>query len=190
MKRKLLTITIIVILLGIFLSGCFEKNNQNHENEKKGIVTESVVNLLLSIEDLPENCSLKYKGMEYTSEFSRYPEHKPIQYYKIEFSKGNISDPDDYELILCELNKFDSIEKAEIGYNTTLEYIITTGNFDVMEESINIIGNESKALTKENYREVLTFRISNVIGVMSSNSLSYTIELAQIVEQRIYDSIN
>ena len=111
MKRKLLIITIIIIILGTFLSGCFEENNQNQDNENQGLVTESILNLLLSIEDLPENCSVQYKGKEYTSEFSRYPEYKPIQFYKIEFSKGNISDPDDYELILCELNKFDSIEK-------------------------------------------------------------------------------
>lgn len=190
MKRKLLIITIIVIVLGIILSGCFEDNNQKQDNQNKGLVTESVLNLLLTIEDLPENCSEQYKGKDYTSEFSRYPQYKPIEYYKIEFSKGNISNQDEYEIITCELNKFDSIEKAEIAYNTTIEYIITTGNYEVVEESINIIGNESKALTKEGYREVLTFRILNVIGVMSSKNLSFTIELAQIVEQRILDSIN
>jgi len=191
MKRKVLIIPIIVLIVGINLSGCFEENNEKKNNKQnKELVTASLLNLILTIEDLPEDYSEQYRGKEYTSEFSRFPQDKPTESFKIEFSKGNISNHHDYTLITCELNKFNSIEEAEIGYSTTIEYIITTGNFEVINESINIIGNESKAITKAEYREVLTFRILNVIGVMSSNNLTFTIELAKIVEQRIYDSIN
>ncbi len=191
MKRKLLIISIIVLILGITLSGCFEENNQKQNNNQTGeLITTSIQNLLLTIEDLPEDYSEKYRGEEFTSEFSRFPQDKPTETFKIEFSKGNTSNEDEYDYITCELNKFNSIEKAEIGYNTTIEYIITTGNFEVIDESINIIGNESKAITKEGYNDFLTFRILNVIGLMSSDNLLFTIELAKIVEQRIYDSIN
>ncbi len=191
MKRKLLIISIIVLMLSIILSGCFEENNQKQNNKQtEELITASVQNLILTIEDLSEDYSEKYRGEEFVSEFSRFPQDKPIETFKIEFSKGNISNEDEYEYITCELNKFNSIENAEKGYNTTIEYIITTGNFDVINESINIIGNESKAITKEEYNDFLSFRILNVIGLMSSNNLSFTIELAKIVEQRIYDSIS
>jgi len=188
MKRILLFISTIIIILGIILGGCFEDNNQNNKQNDQ-LVTASVLDLLLTIDDLPEDYSELYRDSEYTSEFSRYPKDKPTESFKIGFSKGNSSNQDEYVIITCELNKFNSIEKAEIGYSPTLEYIITTGNFEVINESINIIGNESKAITKEGYDDFLTFRVLNIIGLMSSNNLSYTIELAKIVEQRIYNSI-
>ena len=187
MKRELSGIIIIILLLGIAFSGCFDENNQkqiNYQNED--LITASIFNFFLTIEDLPEGYSVNYSGSEYTSEFSSGSNET----FTIWFSKGNISNPDEYDLITCELNKFNSIEEAEIAYSTIIEYMMTIGNFEVIDESIDIIGRESKAITKDGYNDFLTFRISNVIGVMSSNNLSFTIDLAKIVEQRIYDSIN
>lgn len=185
MKRELSGIIIVVLSLGIAFSGCFGENNQkqiNQQNEE--LITASILNLLLTIEDLPEGYSENYSGIEYTSEFSSGSNET----FTIWFSKGNISNPDEYDLITCELNKFNSIEEAEIAYSTIIEYMMTIGNFEVIDGSIDVIGRESKAITKNGYNDFLTFRISNVIGVMSSTNYSFTIDLAKIVEQRIYNS--
>jgi len=184
MKGVLVYIIIFVLFLGIAFSGCFDENNQkqiNYQNED--LITESIFNFFLTIEDLPEGYSVNYSGTE-TSEFSSGSNETFTNW----FSKGNISNPDEYDLITCELNKFNSIEEAEITYSTILEYMMTIGNFEVIDESIDVIGRESKAITKDGYNDILTFRISNVIGVMSSTNMSFTIDLAKIVEQRIYNS--
>jgi len=161
MKRELSGIIIVVLLLVIAFSGCLGENNEkqiNQQNEE--LITASVLNLLLTTEDLPEEYSENYSGIEYTSEFSSGSNET----FTIWFSKGNISNPDEYDIITCELNKFNSIEKAEIAYSTILEYMITIGNFEIINGSIDAIGGESKAITKNGYNDILTFRISNVIS--------------------------
>jgi hypothetical protein len=184
-------IPIILILLIISFSGCIEENNQNN-SQTKGIITSSIKNLLLTIDDLPNGFKGLYQGNErqMTSEFSRYPEDKPVEYYVIGFSKGNSSNESGYEIITCELNRFSSIEDAKNAYSPTIEHIIDVGEFDVIDGSINVIGNESKGITKENYSDVLSFRILNVIGLIGSKDFTTTLELSEIVEERILDSIN
>lgn len=187
MKRKKLTISIFILMLCATFSGCVENNNQKQNG---ALITDTVANFKITIEDLPEGYIKKYEGEDFTSQFSRHPEEKPIEALKIEFSKGNSSNQDEYDYITCELNKFDSIENAEIAFTSTLDYIIITGNFEVINETINIIGNESKAITKEEYYDFLAFRIFNIICLISSKDFTFTFELAEIIEERIYDSIN
>ena len=187
MNKNLIIFGIIFLLICVGLTGCFEENNQKQINQQsEEPITASIQNLLLTIEDLPVDYSENYSGSEYTSEFSSGSNET----FTIWFSKGNISNPDEYDIITCELNKFYSIEKAEIVYSTILEYMMTIGNFEVIDGSIDVIGRESKAITKNGYNDILTFRISNVIGVMSSTNYSFTIDLVKIVEKRIYDSID
>jgi hypothetical protein len=190
MKKKLLIISIIILFLSANFCGCIEENEQKQNNNTKGLITTSIIDLLITIEDLPEGFIEKYSGEQYTSEFSRYPENKPIEYFAIGFTKGNTSNESGYEIITCELNRFSSIEDAEKAYSPTIEYIITEGNFEVIDGSINIIRNESNGITRDGFSEFLSFRILNVIGLVSSKDFSYTYDLAEIVEQRILDSIN
>ena len=187
MKQKIIIISIIALLIGVSFSGCVEENNNKNT---KGIITTSILDLLLKVEDLPEGFTEKYLESEHTSQFSRLPEDKPVESYSIGFTIGNSSNESGYQLITCELNRFSSIEDAEKAFNPTLEHIITEGNFDVIDGSINIIGNESKGITRENYNRFLIFRILNVIGLVSSNDFELTIELAEIVEQRLRENIN
>ena len=134
MKRKLLITSIIMLLLSVNLSGCIDENNQKQNNNNtEGLITTSIIDFLLTLEDLPEGFSEKYSGEQYTSEFSRFPQDKPIEYYSIGFSKGNSSNESGFEIITCELNRFSSIEDAENAYSPTIEYIITEGNFEVID---------------------------------------------------------
>jgi len=190
MKRKIIFLSIIVILISTSFSGCLENNNQNQNN--KGMITTSIIEYLLTIDDLPKGFKELYNGSDrqVTSEFSRYPVDKPVEFYSRGFSKGNSSNESGYEIITCELNKFSSIEDAENAYTPTIEYLISEGFFDVIDGSINVIGNESKGITREGYSKFLSFRIYNVIGLLSSNTYTTTLELSQIVEERILDSIN
>jgi hypothetical protein len=156
------------------------------------MITTSIIDYLITIEDLPGGFKEFYFGSDKqaTSEFSRYPEDKPVEFYSIKFSKGNSSNESGYEIIECELNRFSSIEDAENAYTPTIEYLISEGEFDVIEGLVNVIGNESKGITREGYPKFLSFRIYNVIGLISSNTYTTTLELSEIVEERILDSIN
>jgi hypothetical protein len=189
MNKKLLITSIIILLLSINLSGCIDSKNQKQNN--KGMITTSIIEYLLTIEDLPEGFKELYNGSDrqVTSEFSRYPEDKPIEFYSRGFSIGNNSNESGYEIITCELNRFSSIEDAENAYTPTVEYLISEGDFEVIDGSVNVIGNESKGITREGYPKFLTFRILNVIGLVSSYSFTKTLELSEIVEERILDSI-
>jgi len=142
MKQKLILLSVIVILISISFCGCLENNNQKQNN--KGIITTSITEYLITIEDLPEGFKELYNGSDrqVTSEFSRYPEDKPVEFYSRGFSKGNSSNESGYEIITCELNRFSSIEDAENAYTPTIEYIINEGEFDVIDGSVNVIGNE------------------------------------------------
>jgi len=190
MKRKIIFLSIIVILISISFSGCIEKNNQKQNN--KDMITTSIIDYILTIDDLPNGFKELYNGSDeqITSEFSRYPDDKPVEFYSIGFSKGTSSNESGYEIITCELNRFSSIEEAENAYTATMDYIIAQGNFDVIEGSVNVIGNESKGITREGYSKFLSFRILNVIGLVSSNTFSTTLELSEIVEERVLVGIN
>jgi hypothetical protein len=192
MKRKILAISIIVILLVITFSGCTENNNHKNNNNK-GMITTSIIEYIITLDDLPNGFKEFYNGTDeqVTSEFSRYPEVKPLEFFARGFSKGNSSNETGYEIITCELNRFETIEDAENAFSPTIEYLITAGEFDVIDGSVNVIGNESKGITRENYQySFLAFRIYNVIGLVSSYSFARTLELSQIVEERILNSIN
>jgi hypothetical protein len=187
MKIKLLVTLIIVLLISVTISGCIEEKIQN-----KGLITSSIKDFLLELDDLPDGFKKMYGGTDKqtTSEFSRYPEKKPVEYYAKGFSIGNMSNETGYQVVTCELNRFKSIEDAEAAFDPTIDYIITQGLFDIINDSIDIIGNESKGITKRGYNLFLIFRILNVIGLVSTENFAYTIELSEIVESRILESLN
>ena len=135
----------------------------------------------LKIEDLPSDYIQYYTGKKYLSVFSNQSSESLVTW----FSKGNISSLKESELVSCELNKFNSTNNAIQRFNETIDILISIGNFSIINESINIIGDESKSLEKKGYTDLLAFRIKNIIVVMSSPEYSLTLELAKIVEQRI-----
>ena len=185
MKGKLLSVLFVVILLAIVFSGCFEENNKQTEKQSSKLVTSPLRTLALTIDDLQQDYSEYYNGSEYASEFSG----NANETFVIWFSRGDTSNPEEYDLVTCELNKFDSINESESAYETVINYMMQIGGFQDVDSSIDIIGEKSKALTKSGYPDIFSFRISNIICVMSSTDYSTTIDLANIVEQRIYNSI-
>ena len=124
----------------------------------------------------------------------KYPDYKKDLnsiYEELKYSQNTLILKED-NLILekidelsCELNKFNSTNNAIQRFNETIDILISIGNFSIINESINIIGDESKSLEKKGYTDLLAFRIKNIIVVMSSPEYSLTLELAKIVEQRI-----
>ena len=158
---------------------------QSEEEHIEELITAPLSSLLLTVDDLPEDYSVSYSGTGDGSQFSS----DSNETFTILFSKENISNPNELGFITFELNKFDSIEETETVFSNVIEYMMFIGGFEVIDESINLIGTESKAITNPGHDHIFSFRISNIICVMSSTDYSLTVDLAKIVEQRIYDSL-
>ncbi len=181
MKKQKVIFVISLVIIAVGLSGCFEENKSN---QNKKFETVPLKDLGLKIGDLPSDYMQYYTGKRYLSVFSNQSSESIVTW----FSKGNISNLKDSELVTCELNKFDTASDANQRYKITIDFLLSDQNYSIINESINRIGDESKDLSKEGFTDLLTFRISNIIVVMSSYNYSFTFNLAKIVEQRIYDN--
>lgn len=181
MKEQKIIFVVFIIFASILLSGCFEEDpsNQNKKN-----TTISLRDLGLKTEELPSGYIHYYTGTNYLSGFSNQSEES-IQSW---FTNGSISNLTESGLISCELNKFNSTNNAIQRFKDTIDILISIGNFSIINESINIFGDESKSLEKKGFTDLLVFRIKKIIVVMSSPEYSLTIDLAKIVEQRIKNS--
>ena len=180
-KSKIIFVTFL--LAGIlFSTGCFEKDSGGQSNKPNEI---SLGDLIITIDDLPKNYTQYYSGNKYLSEFSNNSSESLVKW----FTDGLVPDLKNNDLITCELNRFNSTDDAKNRYDETIEYFINERNFTIITGSINRIGDESKDLEKEGFTDLLTFRLSDIIVVISSKNYTYTYELAKIVEQRINDSI-
>ncbi len=181
MKEKKIIFVIFIVITTILLSGCFE---ENQSNQNKKIETVSLKDLGLRTEDLPTGYIQYYIGDSYLSEFSNQSSESLVKWF-INTSNSNLTPG---SLITCELNKFNSTIDASQRLKDTIDFLISDRNFSIINGSINRFGNESKSLEKDGFTDLLVFRISNIIVVMSSPDYSFTIDLAKIIEQRIKNS--
>ena len=179
-KLKAIFVTFLMFMI-LFSIGCFEEEKRS-ESKKNDEVTLS--DLMITIDDLPNNYTQYFSGKKYLSEFSNRSSESLVKW----FTDGIVPDLKTNDLITCELNKFNTSEDAIDRYERTIQYFINERNFSVISDSINRIGDESKDLEKEGFTDLLTYRLSNFIVVMSSKNYTFTYELAKIVEQKINDS--
>ena len=104
MKKQKVIFVISTVIIAVGLSGCFEEDKSN----QKKIETVALKDLGLKIEDLPSDYIKYYSGIKYLSVFSNQSSESLVTW----FSKGNISNLKESELVSCELNKFDSESDA------------------------------------------------------------------------------
>jgi hypothetical protein len=179
MKIKNILFTGIIVIAITLFSGCFQESNKNQKEPE----TVALKDLCISVENLPEDYIQYYSGYLYLSEFSNQSNDAIVKW----FTRGTFTNLKDSDLITCEINSFNTTDDAIQIYTKTIDYFITERNFTIINGSVNRIGDESKDLQKEGFTDLLTFRLSNYIIVMSSEDYSYTYELAKIVEQKIKD---
>jgi hypothetical protein len=173
--KKILFIAFIVIATSLF-SGCLVQNKP--EQKPKEI---TINDLCINVDDLSEKYIQYYSGFLYLSEFSNQANESIVKW----FTRGYPSNLTESGLITCEINRFNNTDDAILIYKQTNDFLISERNFTIINDSINMIGDESKDLEKKGFTDLLTFRLSNYIVVMSTEDYSYTFELAKIVEQRI-----
>jgi len=183
MKDRNVVFVIFIVIATTLFSGCFE---EDQPNQNKKTETVSLKDLGLKTEDLPSGYMQYYTGFSYLSEFSNSSSESLVTW----FINGSISNLTESGLITCELNKFNISSDAGQQFKKTIDYLISDRNFSIINGSINRIGDESKGLEKEGFTDILAFRISNIIVVISSPDYSITFNLAKIVEQRIKNSNN
>lgn len=181
--KKQFVITTIAVLLVTFLglSGCQEETSTGK------LVTASVNTLALTLDDLPED----FKEIGNNSGiFMGGPIDAPNESYSIHFV-GNY--PDERAEVRFEIYKFNSSELAIANYNTLINLIIQGSNLELIDDSVNKIGDESKALS-DNIITFFYFRISNIVCIINvdipGNGYTLASNLAKKVEQKIYNSIS
>lgn len=179
MKEQKIIFVIFILFASILLSGCFEEEQSNQKKE-----TTPLKDLGLRIEDLPGDYFQYYAGAQYLSEFS----NQSIESIVTWFINGSISNLTESGLISCELNRFNKTSDASQQFEHTIDLLISFKNFSIINGSINRIGDESKDLEKKGFTDLLAFRISNIIVVLSTPDYSFSYDLAKIVEQRIKSS--
>jgi hypothetical protein len=82
---------------------------------------------------------------------------------------------------------------AITNHNTLILYITDFGKVELINNSVNKTGDESKAFSDSVGNTYFYFRVSNVVGMMHiyvNDSYSFAFDLAKIVEQRIYNSMS
>jgi hypothetical protein len=179
MKEQKIIFVVLIVFTSLIFSGCFEEDQSNQKKE-----TIPLKDLGLKVEDLPVGYIHYYTGTQYLSEFS----NQSVESIQSWFTNGSISNLTDSGLISCELNKFNETKNAIQCFEETINILISIGNFSIINESINIFGDESKSLEKKGFTDLLVFRIKNIIVVLSAPEYSLTLDLAKIVEQRIKNS--
>jgi len=179
MKIKMSFFVVFIVISTIVFTGCFEQEGK--KQEEPAIV--ALKDLCINVDDLPDDYTQYYSGYLYLSEFSNQSNDAIVKW----FTRGTFTNLKDSDLITCEINKFNTIDDAIQIYTNTIDYFLSERNFSIINGSINRIGDESKDLEKQGFTDLLTYRFSNYIVVMSSEDYSYTYELAKIVEQRIKD---
>ena len=151
-------------------------------------ITVPAESLVLNIDDLPEGYIICKNRSE---EFGKIVE--PIESYSVIYSNGNCSNFT--EGLFSVILKFDSSFDASIFYNETKSPIFVTESQKILNDSVNSIGDESFAhyimgQVLNDSQIFFWFRISNIVGLIKvPYDYSFTYELTEIVEQRIYDSI-
>ena len=150
-------------------------------------ITVPAESLVLNIDDLPEDYKICKNRSE---EFGKIVD--PIESYSVIYSKGNCSNYT--EGLFSVILKFDSSFDASIFYNETKFPVVITESQKILNDSVNSIGDESFAhyimgQVLNDSQIFFWFRISNIVGLIKvPYDYSFTYELTEIVEQRIYDN--
>lgn len=149
-------------------------------------ITVSPESLVFSIDDLPEGCIYCANRSHEISLIVN-----PTETYSVIFSKGNCSNRT--EGLISIIYKYDSSFDASIEYNQN-RLIVLPDRQRIINDSIDTIGDESFAhFVGPALNDSLIyfwFRLSNVVGLINvANDYSFALELTELVEQRIYDSI-
>jgi len=172
-----IVVGITILLVGIGFSGCIE------EKSTEILVTASVNTLSLTVDDLPEGFSEVFN--ESPSSIPGLVE-SPTEYYVVSFL-GNYSNKTTE--IQFGLLKFNSSEVASTNYSTLILYFTIYSDTELITDSIDKIGDESKAFSDfTGYSIHYYFRVSNVVGMMhiyGNNSYYFAFDLVKIVEDRI-----
>lgn len=181
MKKQAISIIIVILLSIVFISGC------NEEKTPKNLVTKPVDTLALKLLDLPAGFSLLDEASGVSAPGF---EEVPVQSYFVIF-EGNYSNQTTE--IHFGIYKFNNSGKASLNYDESVSYLLAFGGVKSINESLETIGDESKALLNEgsntNYT-IVYFRILNVVNfIMTNEDILFAIDFAKIVEQRINDSI-
>ena len=176
MKIKKILLVAFILTVASVLSGCLAQNEPVKKPE-----TVTLSDLCINVDDLEDDYIQYYSGYLYLSQFSTQSNESIVKW----FTRGYPTDLKESGLITCEINRFSFTEEAIEIYQQTNDYFISERNFTIINDSVNRLGDESKDLEKEGFTDLLTFRLSNYIVVMSSDNYSYTFELAKIVEKRI-----
>ena len=150
-------------------------------------ITVPAESLVLNIDDLSDEYKICHIRTEHQGKLV-----DPIESYSVIYSKGNCSNYTEglFSIIL----KFDSSFDASIFYNETKFPVVLAESQKILNDSVNTIGDESFA--HYHIGQVLNdsqisfwFRISNIVGLIKvPYDYSFTYELTEIVEQRIYDN--
>jgi len=136
MNKQLIAAGIIVVLLVVGFSGCIE------EKSTETLVTAPVNTLILTLNDLPEGFSEKGNG----SPSSSMPglTDAPTESYAVIFMGNYSNQTTEIQFVLL---KFNSSEVAITNHNTLIFYITAFGKVELINDSVNKTGDESKAFS-------------------------------------------
>jgi hypothetical protein len=143
-------------------------------------------NLVLNIDDLSEDYKICHNG---TDEPGRIVE--PIDSFSRSFSTANCSDFEDS--LLSVIIIFSSSFDASIFYHETKVPVVVYEESKIFNSSVDAIGDNSFAheLEISNSTQIYYwFRYSNIVGLLKvPYEYSFAQTLAEIIEQKIYDSV-
>lgn len=155
-------------------------------------VTASLDTLNLTYDDIPDGYQDPPSGL-----ISLTKDSGLIESSYASFAKGvNFSDPMNLSYIHCKLSKYSSIGNSKLNYKEKELRISNYEDYDLINESVNVVGAESIAgyFTSYMYNSTISFsfRILNVLVEIRVINEDYSLafDLAEIVENRIYESIN
>jgi len=155
-------------------------------------VTASLDTLNLTFDDIPDGYQDSPSGIMGMAE-----DLGSIESSYMHFAKGaNFSDPMNLSYIHCKLLKYSNVERAKLNYNEKEFRISKYGDHDLINESVNVVGDESIAgyFTSYMYNSTISFsfRILNVLVEIRIINEDYSLafDLAKIIENRINESLN
>lgn len=186
---QLIVSTMFVCFLLSALSGC-----QEQTPSENNMISVDLPALILTVDDLPEGYSQNYESNSYGGGTGF--EDTPIESYRVSFVTGNLSDIKESNIVRCALYKFPSPDNASKNFALSLEYFNYPGKIEVVNDSINTIGDESKGfivqLPIENVTDnYILFRVANVICFINAgHDYSLVLDLSHIVEKRLYDALS
>ena len=187
MIKKTLTISVVVFLNLILLSGCVEQPNNNSDN----MIT--LDKLCLKLDDLNEKDYTKlnevHKTAPYTASEGVFKGWLILEKYEIVFQKNQSS------FIIQDLGRLSSEEKA-VEFIDTLKTADLPYNYtEILSETIgekSYIGENTTNISGNNVQiYFLAFKIKNIVVAMAGTYLTKDtiIDYAKIIENNINENV-